>query len=225
VNELSNIKNKDIKKTYIKKTYIRKLGIRKLGVWGIIFLLCITCFLSGRISVAQADGSSAVLPISRGGTGSNTATEARANLNAQEQLISGTNIKTLFGNSVLGSGNITNQVSGNTLKLGEVRSFSFGFATPSYTINDILTFDLSKRAIIFKIGAWQSAYFQLTNYNNETLLRRIGYESISEPVEVQFQMDGYMSYGTGYIATTNGNYYVLAKCDNYSGFSARVERI
>ncbi|MDR3116769.1 MAG: hypothetical protein LBT91_02910, partial [Bifidobacteriaceae bacterium] len=53
---------------------------KKLGILGTIFLLCTTCFLSGRISVANADGSNAVLPVAKGGTGANSASEASTNI-------------------------------------------------------------------------------------------------------------------------------------------------
>ena len=47
------------------------------------------------------------LAVANGGTGSSTAAGARTNLGAQETLVSGTNIKTLNSESLLGSGNIT----------------------------------------------------------------------------------------------------------------------
>jgi hypothetical protein len=50
---------------------IKKVEIKKLGVFGIICLFGVCTFISGRISVANADGSISVLPISRGGTGAN----------------------------------------------------------------------------------------------------------------------------------------------------------
>ena len=48
-----------------------------------------------------------VLPINRGGTNANTAAAARSSLGAQETLVSGTNIKTINNESLLGSGNIS----------------------------------------------------------------------------------------------------------------------
>ena len=47
------------------------------------------------------------LAVANGGTGSSTAAGARTNLGAQETLVSGTNIKTLNSESLLGSGDIT----------------------------------------------------------------------------------------------------------------------
>ena len=48
-----------------------------------------------------------VVAIANGGTGATSAANARTNLVAQETLVSGTNIKTVGGQSLLGSGNIS----------------------------------------------------------------------------------------------------------------------
>ena len=47
------------------------------------------------------------LSVANGGTGATNAATARTNLVAQETLVSGTNIKTVGGQSLLGSGNIS----------------------------------------------------------------------------------------------------------------------
>ena len=58
-------------------------------------------------STIEAVGLSATLAVASGGTGATSAANARTNLGAQETLVSGTNIKTLNSESLLGSGNIT----------------------------------------------------------------------------------------------------------------------
>ncbi|MDR3116787.1 MAG: hypothetical protein LBT91_03005 [Bifidobacteriaceae bacterium] len=139
------------------------LKFRKLGILGIVFLLCTTCFLSGRISVAKADGSSTVLPIIRGGTGGNSAAEARTNLNAQEILVSNTNIKTVFDQSLLGTGNVTNTGRNlTTLFPGQSTAIETGYG--DFTINDNLALTMpdwpnrkTEWGIRIKGNSWNSS--------------------------------------------------------------------
>jgi hypothetical protein len=56
--------------------------------------------------VNLATNVTGTLPVANGGTGATTAANARTALSAQETLVSGTNIKTVNGTSLLGSGNI-----------------------------------------------------------------------------------------------------------------------
>lgn len=56
---------------------------------------------------SASDITSGTLPIDRGGTNASTAATARSSLGAQETLVSGTNIKTINNESLLGSGNIS----------------------------------------------------------------------------------------------------------------------
>lgn len=53
-----------------------------------------------------AEPTISTLPVAKGGTGAATAAAARTNLDAQQTLASGTNIKTVNGASLLGSGNV-----------------------------------------------------------------------------------------------------------------------
>ena len=63
--------------------------------------------------------------------------QARSNIGAQEQLVSGTNIKTINGESILGSGNITisgggGDVSGKEDKSNKVTSLSASSTDTQY---------------------------------------------------------------------------------------------
>ncbi|MDR3116342.1 MAG: hypothetical protein LBT91_00665 [Bifidobacteriaceae bacterium] len=134
----------------------RKLSFKKIGILLISAFLGITIFMCGGLTQVNAANSSSVLPISRGGTGGNSAAEARTNLNAQEQLISGTNIKTVFDQSLLGSGNITDISYSGDLKLGQ-KAMLLVPNSGIKTINGI-TFNYNERSIQFTIGEWYSSY-------------------------------------------------------------------
>ncbi|MDR3128315.1 MAG: hypothetical protein LBT99_03200 [Bifidobacteriaceae bacterium] len=82
-----------------------KFSFKKLGIIFCLFLFGVVTFISGNLAQVSAATSSTVLPVAKGGTGANSASQARTNLNAQETLVSGTNIKSVFGQSLLGSGN------------------------------------------------------------------------------------------------------------------------
>ncbi|MDR3128046.1 MAG: hypothetical protein LBT99_01790 [Bifidobacteriaceae bacterium] len=97
----------------IRKNW-NKFSFKKLGIVFCLFLFGVVAFVSGNLSQVNAASSSTVLPVAKGGTGSNSANGARTNLNAQERLVSGTNIKSIFGQSLLGAGNVTNISQINT---------------------------------------------------------------------------------------------------------------
>ncbi|MDR3152299.1 MAG: hypothetical protein LBT85_02405 [Bifidobacteriaceae bacterium] len=58
----------------------KKQAVKKFGILGIIFLFGISAFISGYNINSYAASSNAVLPIIRGGTNANTASEAAANI-------------------------------------------------------------------------------------------------------------------------------------------------
>jgi hypothetical protein len=84
-----------------------KKKINKIGTVTTVLLFGAICAIGGYELRSSTNSSNSVLPIAKGGTNANTASEARANLGAQETLVSGTNIKTLNSISLLGSGDIS----------------------------------------------------------------------------------------------------------------------
>jgi hypothetical protein len=153
---------------------IKFLKLKKLGISGVMALLCIACFLGSQASIAKADGSISALPISRGGTGANAAAEARANLNAQEQLISGTNIKTIFGKSLLSSGNISPFVPINSVAKLEPGEQTFIIpSTLAYRFENII-FSVDggySFTIEFSMPSWSTSYvdYSCSNGTRNTL--------------------------------------------------------
>jgi hypothetical protein len=60
------------------------------------------------------------LPIVNGGTGSTSASAALTALGAQTLLVSGTSIKTVNGNSLLGSGDVATATTGKAIAMSIV---------------------------------------------------------------------------------------------------------
>ncbi|MDR3128001.1 MAG: hypothetical protein LBT99_01555, partial [Bifidobacteriaceae bacterium] len=69
------------RKTYmeIRKNW-NKFPFKKLGIIFCLFLFSIVIFISGNLSQVNAASSSTVLPIAKGGTGSNSASGAATNI-------------------------------------------------------------------------------------------------------------------------------------------------
>jgi hypothetical protein len=87
---------------------MKLLSFRKIGT---VLAIAVFGFISFTAGVdltqnANSAASSSALPVAKGGTGANNGTDAVTNLGAQAKLVSGTNIKTIDGGSILGAGNI-----------------------------------------------------------------------------------------------------------------------
>ncbi|MDR3116217.1 MAG: hypothetical protein LBT91_00005 [Bifidobacteriaceae bacterium] len=197
------------------------LKLKKLGILGIIFLLCTTCFLSGRISTAKADGSISVLPISRGGTGANLPDEARKNLNAQEQLISDTNIKTVFKNSLLGSGDVSVISQSDNLERGQKRVLSMQYTTKvlnniTFTFAGVADFQIS-----FTAPAWSASYLEYRCASGENQML------VSGPGAVNWQLSYSSCYFTGVIVTSDSkSKFILTGVENgLDGVTIVLEKI
>jgi hypothetical protein len=177
-----------------------------------LFLIGIVTFISGNLAQVNAATSSTVLPIAKGGTGANSASGARTNLNAQETLVSGTNIKTAFGNSLLGSGNISNisynKVSG--LALGETAAAYSGYdGAPTFAgitctfktgICSWVTCAYCDVMLEYVLGESPSS-IKTFNFTNST----------DKPVETSQKILGagwYLGWATGTITNNTGIYEV-----------------
>jgi hypothetical protein len=201
------------------------MKIRKFGTLFSIFLFGVVTFISGNLSQVNAASSSTVLPIAKGGTGSNSAAGARTNLNAQETLVSGTNIKNISNVSLLNSGNINVYTRSNATTMGseQYTYFHIGYSSPIKTINNI-TFNLDERSIQFPMGIWQSAYLNTTGNDGNT--KSFFAYTQNETATKKFSLPNYMSYSNGIIQTSNaGTILISVCCDAITGFKGRVERI
>lgn len=85
---------------------------------------------SGNASFNSIASLSTDLAVAHGGTGASTAADARNNLGAQATLVSGTNIKTVNGESLLGSGNVAITPS---VPAGAVMVFAMASAPTGWT--------------------------------------------------------------------------------------------
>jgi hypothetical protein len=100
---------------------------------------------SGTLAIGY---SGTALPVANGGTGGTTTAAARSSLDAQQTLVSGTNIKTINSTSILGSGNLvvsgtpagsTNQVQyrNSSGLFAASSSFTFSPTLLTITVNDV----------------------------------------------------------------------------------------
>lgn len=98
------------------------------------------------VALNQANAVSGQLGISNGGTGASSAATALTNLGAQATLVSGTNIKTINGSSVLGAGDLT--VTGGMTLLATNTFGTAGTFTNGWTKDAN-----AKLVIVYAIGA------------------------------------------------------------------------
>ncbi|MDR2748373.1 MAG: hypothetical protein LBB10_00515 [Bifidobacteriaceae bacterium] len=83
-----------------------KIKLQKIGTIITVLLFGAICAIGGYEIRSSTDSNSSVLPVAKGGTGGNSPESARTALDAQKTLVSGTNIKTINDNSIVGSGNL-----------------------------------------------------------------------------------------------------------------------
>lgn len=95
--------------------------------------------VTGTLSVSGAPTFTTAVPVASGGTGSTTAAGALSNLGGQAALVSGTNIKTVGGTTLLGSGDVGFPVTSVNGLTGAV-TISTGSST---TYGDIGTYVLA----------------------------------------------------------------------------------
>ena len=98
------------------------------------------------------------LAVASGGTGASSASAARTSLGAQDALVSGTNIKTLNGASLLGSGNIEITVPAALLPGGTVMLF-VQTAAPTGWTKSTAHDDKALRLVSGTVGTGGSAAF------------------------------------------------------------------
>ncbi|MDR3185836.1 MAG: hypothetical protein LBU04_03370 [Christensenellaceae bacterium] len=218
--------NMEIRKNWNKFTF------KKLGIIFCLFLFSIVTFISGNLTQVNATSSSTVLPVAKGGTGANSASGARTNLNVQEKLVSGTNIKSVLGQSLLGSGNVSDIVGMNitSLQTGQATYLSFGYAIKSVTINGhfkvVLTHDQGGFAawgIYFNMDVWQNAYCFVIAYDTSASLQTEFATSTNK--DNVFFHSGYKSYHNCKIQTRGGVFLANISYDDITGANGIVQRI
>ncbi|MDR2799073.1 MAG: hypothetical protein LBB07_00395 [Bifidobacteriaceae bacterium] len=122
---------------------IKRIRLNSIGTVATVIVLCCISFTAGvdLTQNANSAGSSSALPVSKGGTGANNASGALTNLGAQEKLVSGTNIKSLNGTSLLGKGDIRLKTCVNIFSNLGVKAYMV--FTAQFTIWQQLSIEIS----------------------------------------------------------------------------------
>ncbi|MDR3127832.1 MAG: hypothetical protein LBT99_00680, partial [Bifidobacteriaceae bacterium] len=171
-------------------------------------------------SQVNAASSSTVLPVAKGGTGSNSASGARTNLNAQEKLVSGTNIKSVFNNSLLGSGNINNYTTSTTIQPGQ--KYQTGIAGSTViTVNNI-SFQYNNQTIKWNQRIWAESIFYHTPLWGEN--KTTGFQTTDTTKNMSYTIPQSNSVTNAWIFSTSGNFIVNISLNGYSGMSIVMER-
>jgi hypothetical protein len=209
----------------IRKNW-NKFSFKKLGAVFCLFLFGVVTFVSGNLTQVNAASSSTVLPVAKGGTGANSASGARTNLNAQETLVSGTNIKSVFGQSLLGSGNMNNITSStsniNIGQIGEIRSndniingWGIQCAYSSGNCN-------------FYLSSWGDVFLQYTSSSDYTMRKYLasddtgsGKTVLASKILPASNVSGFIS---GDIATKYGNLTFSVIKDEGNWMQLKVQR-
>ncbi|MDR3127876.1 MAG: hypothetical protein LBT99_00910 [Bifidobacteriaceae bacterium] len=207
----------------IRKNW-NKFSFKKLGIVFCLFLFGIVTFISGNLSQVNAASSSTVLPIAKGGTGSNSASGARTNLNAQETLVSGTNIRTVFGYSLLGTGNINGIApSENSVAAGQTIRMWAG-QDKDGKINESITTSYNSNNIVFIHDRTKYSFLKITSQTGVTSTTATNSDSSSSSSKTITVSVPRNSLVEGIISTPAGTFTIIGVNDNRYGFESFYER-
>jgi hypothetical protein len=201
-----------------------KFTFKKLGIIFCLFLFGVVTFISGNLAQVNAASSSTVLPVAKGGTGSNSASGARTNLNVQETLVSGTNIKSVFGQSLLGSGNL-NSIAINTQNVlpGQIAFSSSGNSGDS-TINQGIVISYLKSNIVFTKTHNQICFFKITTPTGVTSVVSIPSEfndRTDKTITVSVPKNNFIE---GFLQSKVGSFTIMGVNDFNYGFQSYLTR-